>query len=91
MEKKCTGCGETKPLEEYYKQKAGKYGRRARCKLCKKAYKKAYEQSEAGKAYQKAYSQSEARKAYVKAYNQSISEESIHESIQTIRSGDSSQ
>jgi hypothetical protein len=84
MEKKCTGCGETKLLSEYYKNKRGKYGRDSRCKECRKAEKKAYNQSEAGKAYnqsearkakrraaQKKYSQTEARKAYMKAYNQS--------------------
>ena len=71
MEKTCTGCGETKLLSEYYKQKAGKYGRCAKCKLCKNAYKKAYDQSEAGKAKRKAYEQSEAGKEKRKAYNQS--------------------
>ena len=75
MEKTCTGCGETKPLEEYYKQKAGKYGRSARCKECVKAYRKAYDQSEKGKAYTKAYNkayrESEKGKAYKKAYNKS--------------------
>ena len=70
MEKKCTGCGETKPLEEYHKHKTCKYGRRAKCKLCKNAYKKAYDQSEAGKAYKKKYNQSEKGKAYQKAYRQ---------------------
>jgi len=64
MEKKCTGCGKTKSLEEYHKKKGGKYGRCARCKVCRKAY----EQSEARKAYVKAYRESEARKAKIKAY-----------------------
>ena len=67
-EKKCRECGKTKSLEEYYKHKRGKYGRRARCKLCVKAYNKAYRESEAGKAVQKAYNQSEAGKASHKKY-----------------------
>ncbi len=75
MEKKCTGCGETKPLEEYHKHKTCKYGRDSKCKVCRKAYNKAYmkayNQSEAGKAYQKAYNQSEKGKAKRKAYEQS--------------------
>ena len=75
MEKKCTKCGETKSLEEYHKQKGGKYGRRGRCKECRNAYQKAYSQTEARKAkrkaYQKAYSQTEARKAKRKAYRES--------------------
>ena len=71
MEKTCTGCGETKPLEEYHKKKSGKYGRDARCKECRNAYHKAYRESEAGKEKRKAYNQSEAGKAKKKAYNQS--------------------
>ncbi len=71
MEKTCTECGETKPLEEYHKDKCGKYGRKAKCKECRNAYKKAYDQSEAGKAYKKAYNQSEAGKAAKKAYRES--------------------
>jgi len=66
MEKKCTGCGETKPLEEYHKKKSGKYGRCAKCKLCMNAYMKAYNQSEERKAYQKKYRESEKGKAYMK-------------------------
>ncbi len=68
MEKKCRGCGETKSLEEYYTEKMGKYGRKAKCKVCTEEIKKAYRQSEVGKAYMKAYmkayNQSEKRKAY---------------------------
>jgi len=75
MEKTCRGCGESKLLSEYYKQKGGKYGRESECKLCREAKKKAYRQSEAGKAkinaYQKAYRQTEAGKAGIKAYRQS--------------------
>jgi hypothetical protein len=36
--KRCTKCGETKPLESFYKQKGGKYGHMSRCKACVKAY-----------------------------------------------------
>jgi hypothetical protein len=32
--KECTGCGEEKPLDEYYKQNKGKFGRAAECILC---------------------------------------------------------
>ncbi len=75
MEKTCTKCGESKLLSEYYKKKAGKYGRDSKCKLCKNAYQKAYSQTEAGKLYKKAYMkkyyQSEKGKAKKKAYYQS--------------------
>ena len=36
--KTCTKCGETKPLDEYHKQKSARDGRQARCKACVKAY-----------------------------------------------------
>lgn len=34
MIKDCLGCGESKTLEQFSKQKNGKFGRRSRCKLC---------------------------------------------------------
>jgi 5-methylcytosine-specific restriction endonuclease McrA len=33
-EKKCTKCGETKPLEQFYRFKYGRLGRQAECKPC---------------------------------------------------------
>lgn len=36
--KTCTGCSETKPLDEYHRHKRGKYGRRGKCKTCVSAY-----------------------------------------------------
>lgn len=40
--KTCTGCGETKPLQDFHRQKAGKHGRSSKCILCRKAYYKGY-------------------------------------------------
>jgi 5-methylcytosine-specific restriction endonuclease McrA len=34
--KPCTRCGETKPLDEFYDAKGGKFGKRSRCKTCHK-------------------------------------------------------
>ena len=34
MNKTCNKCGESKPLEEFYKQKTCKYGVRSHCKFC---------------------------------------------------------
>jgi hypothetical protein len=34
MQKPCTGCGATKPLEEFPLAKKGKFGRGAKCKTC---------------------------------------------------------
>lgn len=48
--KTCTKCGETKPLDEYYKDKGGKYGRRSNCKACAKAQEAEYNARPAVKA-----------------------------------------
>ena len=71
MEKTCRGCGESKLLSEYYKQKGGKYGRCAKCKVCRKAYMKAYNQSESAKTALKKYRETgkyiETKKKYEKS------------------------
>lgn len=58
MNKKCSKCREEKPLEDFYKQKAGKFGRRADCKVCAKAADLAYKQTDKGKEVQKKYNSS---------------------------------
>ena len=40
--KVCAKCNENKLLEEFYKQKAGKYGRISECKVCIKEYQAKY-------------------------------------------------
>jgi len=35
ISKKCSKCGEEKPLSEFYNDKNGKYGKMASCKICK--------------------------------------------------------
>ena len=40
--KRCKRCGETKPLEQFYKNKTGKDGLRPECKACSGAQKKAW-------------------------------------------------
>lgn len=40
VKKACTKCGEEKSLEEFNKQKLGKYGRRSKCKACRKELRK---------------------------------------------------
>lgn len=37
MTKTCTGCGEEKPLDAFSTEKTGKYGRKARCRVCRAA------------------------------------------------------
>ena len=36
--KTCTKCGETKPLDEFYKHPGALGGRKASCKSCQRAY-----------------------------------------------------
>jgi hypothetical protein len=38
--KRCKKCGETKPLEDFYQEKAGRDGHRPECKACNLAAKK---------------------------------------------------
>lgn len=40
-EKRCTGCGETKLLDDYGRHKNGKYGRNSKCKECSNARNRA--------------------------------------------------
>jgi 5-methylcytosine-specific restriction endonuclease McrA len=40
--KKCSKCGEEKPLDQFYKFKLGKFGRQAECKACSDARRRAF-------------------------------------------------
>ena len=80
--KTCAKCDEVKSLTEFHKSgrsNGGRLLRRADCKSCAKAYKKAYygANSEKVKARVKAYyeANSEEIKARVKAYREANSEE----------------
>ena len=42
MEKKCNSCEETKPLSEFNKQKGGKLGVKATCRVCQKEKDRLY-------------------------------------------------
>lgn len=42
MTKTCSRCGVDKPLAEFRRQKAGKFGRRADCATCQSAYNRAW-------------------------------------------------
>jgi hypothetical protein len=48
--KRCSKCGETKPLSEFFRNKSRKDGFQNWCKTCVKKADKAYKQTEAGKA-----------------------------------------
>ena len=57
--KTCSKCGGTKPLNEFYKQKKGKYGKHAACKKCSNEESRKYnrEHKEERKEYRKKYHQ----------------------------------
>ena len=42
MSKTCTKCGETKPLDDFHRDKTGAGGRRPDCKECVREYKRRY-------------------------------------------------
>lgn len=49
--KKCTKCGEEKPLEEFYNSKNGKFGKRSTCKICTNKDNASRSYTEQKKAY----------------------------------------
>lgn len=51
MRKTCTRCGETKPLDDFYAEKNGKFGKRSRCKTCYKAASVEWARKNPDKAY----------------------------------------
>jgi hypothetical protein len=76
--KVCTKCGEEKPLNEYSKQRNGKFGLTARCKKCDKDYRgankehyKEYRESHNGSQTQYRESNKGIIKEYQKEYRES--------------------
>jgi len=70
--KRCSKCGETKPINEFYKNKSQKCGLDSECKLCgynrrvkRKPYQKAYRQThkEESVAYSRIYRKANREKA----------------------------
>jgi len=59
--KRCIECNELLPMVSFRKGKN-------QCNACRKAYMKAYRQTDKYKARRKAYRQTDKRKAYMKAY-----------------------
>lgn len=64
MGKICRKCGEEKPLEEFYRAKAGLLGRMARCRKCYDAACRAYRERnwEACRARARVYDASPERR-----------------------------
>ena len=70
--KTCTGCNNSKNLEEFAKDKRGKQGRTSRCKECRKKYAKKYREENPEKAKSSCRNSyrkyKDKRKEYVKKY-----------------------
>ncbi len=72
----CNTCGQTKPLEEFYKHPTASGGLCYACKVCMRRYSKAYttqhppdkRNAEERRAARKKYNDSERGKAYNRAY-----------------------
>jgi hypothetical protein len=60
--KKCTRCGEIKPLEEYGVRKSAKDGRKSGCKKCLNNVQKEFYRSESGRQKYYEYERTEHRK-----------------------------
>jgi len=67
----CTVCGIEKPLEEFNKQKLGKYGRRAYCRECQKKAAAEYRCSEQGRQKRNAWKKTEKGRACQARYRAS--------------------
>jgi hypothetical protein len=78
-EKRCTRCGETKPISDFYRNKSSKGGVSSECKQCTLERAKAYRatHSEEKREYQKAYraTHQERKREYAKAYYAAHQEE----------------
>lgn len=70
IRKKCTVCGIVKELSEYNKQKLGKNGRRANCRLCQNKWNKAWKKTDSGKESIKKYKKSQLCKEASKRYRE---------------------
>jgi 5-methylcytosine-specific restriction endonuclease McrA len=69
VEKACSRCGETKPLEDFSRQKIGRYGRRADCKACQAAYNSAWKHANPDKIVAAREARYALRRDEILAYN----------------------
>jgi 5-methylcytosine-specific restriction endonuclease McrA len=78
-EKRCSKCGEMKPLDAFYKEKRGRDGLKSKCKLCHSEYKAHYNEQHRVEraAYDRAYQQQHhaERLEYRRAYREIHREE----------------
>lgn len=75
--KRCTKCGETKPVDEFYRNRSHRDGLNSYCKECRRAYYEAHREEKL--AYQRAYYEThrEERLAMDRAYYEAHREEKL--------------
>lgn len=69
--KVCSVCGESKPLDAYNRQKAGRNGRRANCRACQSEAHRAYKDTDEGRRKAKAWKKTPTGRAAAKRYRES--------------------
>ena len=65
----CTGCGVFKVLDDFYKQKQGKYSRTSKCKICIKIYRDNPKNKQRKKEWEIEYYKDPEHKQRKKEYN----------------------
>lgn len=69
--KACTKCQAVKPLEDFYKAKQNRDGRKSWCKVCEIDYSRQYQKTPKGKEVAKKFGQSEKGKKRMRQYDKS--------------------
>jgi hypothetical protein len=75
--KTCTKCGEWKPLEEFYKSKSGKFGRRSCCKKCQAGMFRKYREKNPEKVRERKRKWYEENSEKVREYFRKYREENL--------------
>ena len=75
MSKTCTKCGETKPLDDFHRNKTGAGGRRPDCKECVREYKRSYYEENRDKRLEYSRRYYEENRDKAREYNRSYYEE----------------
>jgi hypothetical protein len=70
-EKTCTKCQTVKPLEDFYRAKRNRDGRKSWCKSCEIEYSRQYQKTPKGKEVAKRYAQSEGGKERMRKFDKS--------------------
>lgn len=85
-EKRCSKCGETKPLGEYYSERRAPDGKRAQCKACHRLQVTSYRDSDPARTRKRAKAYYRKNKVALNAYSRSYREDN-RESIKEQKKG----